>query len=87
MTWSGLQVTEIIIVILCAFLFWNPDLQSKKHEGTNGAFVGVLLHVCSTEKTNQTPLWPVLLSKLTLPLMVLTTDSGCSKISFCMKEL
>lgn len=30
---------------------------------------------------------PVLFSKLTLPLMVLTTDSGCSKISFCIKEL
>lgn len=30
---------------------------------------------------------PVLLSKLILPLMVLTTDSGCSNISFCMKEL
>ena len=27
------------------------------------------------------------LSKLILPLMVLTTDSGCSKISFCMKVL
>ncbi len=30
---------------------------------------------------------PVLLSKQILPLMVLTTDSGCSNISFCIKAL
>lgn len=30
---------------------------------------------------------PVLVSKFTRPLMVLKTDSGCSKISFCMNAL
>lgn len=55
----------------------------------------IIIHTYKTvgkkfmEKTKpvQNPDWPVLSSKLTLPLMVLTTDSGCSKISFCMKEL
>lgn len=30
---------------------------------------------------------PVLVSKFTRPLMVLKTDSGCSKISFCINAL
>merc|ERR1719225_2141963 len=37
--------------------------------------------------TNTNALEESLSSKLILPLIVFTTDSGCSKISFCMKEL